>query len=391
MISVVNAATTAEIDRIASLEEPVLRNLRITQCYYELSLAFTYRMGPVANWCTFAVWASRQAGQTIRRQDLRQTLEASLLLEPEIEAAFSLVVGLAKQIGAQQTIDQLRESAIGSLLTTAAARASDAVSRGNKKVFEEIAREFSRFIADCTGNTFYNPSHIEAFCLQLKPGPPSEGQDHLRRAFEYYYFALFEKDPKQKAELNLLANLLIGFHEQSRLQPEIAEAMNASLFDERQLKTFISGKLRSGISFQSKFIFFFKRLAGKTGLLDRAIELLVQRLQFHLRRVLTAHLMTLTIPPGKHLRLGKDLAMVYPEDLQKLINADLLAMLSGIDPTPGSLLESGSDDWADLHERMHFISELFRCCHTAKEMFDPPFSDEQVELIRQGQLPAGNL
>ena len=40
------AATTAEIDRIASLAEPVLRNLQITQCYAELSAAFAKRMGP---------------------------------------------------------------------------------------------------------------------------------------------------------------------------------------------------------------------------------------------------------------------------------------------------------------------------------------------------------
>jgi hypothetical protein len=35
-------------------------------------LAMTKRLGPCANWCTFATWASRQAGQTIRGEDLAQ-------------------------------------------------------------------------------------------------------------------------------------------------------------------------------------------------------------------------------------------------------------------------------------------------------------------------------
>jgi len=57
---------SAEVDRIATLGDPVLRNLQITQCYHELASALAKRTGPHANWCTFATWASKQAGQTIR-------------------------------------------------------------------------------------------------------------------------------------------------------------------------------------------------------------------------------------------------------------------------------------------------------------------------------------
>lgn len=385
------AATTAEIDRIASLTEPVLRNLTITQCYCELSSVFARRMGTVANWCTFATWASKQAGQTVRRQDLQRSLEAMLQREPEIEVALSLVITLAKELGAQQSFDQLRQSALGTMLATAAGRASNAVSRGNKKVFEEIAREFSRFMDACFDDTVYDQSHINAFCQQLLPGSPPSGQDYLRNAFGWYYRAMFEEDPKKKTELNLLANLQIGFHEQNRLQPEIAEALNASLFDAQQLKKQLLDELLSGINFRSKFILFFKRIAGKTGLLDKAIEALIQRIQFHLRRALTVHLMTLTIPPGNRLHLGRDLSMPYPDDLKQLVNADLLVLLQQIDPTPDSLLESGAVDWANLAERMHFIGELFRCCHVSKELFDAAFTPEQVNALAEGRLPTGTL
>ena len=384
------AATTAEIDRIASLAEPVLRNLQITQCYYELSAVCARRMGSVANWCTFATWASKQAGQTIRRQDLQRSLEAMLRREPEIEAALSLVIILAKQAGAQQSFDQLRQSALGTMLSAAAGHASNAVSRGNKKVFEEIAREFSRFMAACFDDIVYDQAHIDAFCQQLQPGVAPSGQDYLRKAFSCYYRGLFEGDPKQKTELNLLANLLIGFHEQNRLQPEIAEVLNAS-FDVQQVKSQLLDKLLSSINFRARFILFIKRIVGKTSLLDKAIESLIQRIQYHLRRALTAHLMTLTIPPDNCLHLGRDLSMPYPDELKQLVNADLLALLQQIDPTPDSLLQSGADDWANLAERMHFIGELFRCCHASKELFDAAFTREQVQVLKKGRLPGGSL
>ncbi|MGZ8553015.1 MAG: hypothetical protein ACXWV8_06390, partial [Chitinophagaceae bacterium] len=136
---------------------------------------------------------------------------------------------------------------------------------------------------------------------------------------------------------------------------------------------------------------FVKRVAGRTGLLDKAIESLIARVQYHLRRALTVHLMTLTIPPGNCLQLGRDLAIPYHDDLKQLVNTDLLALLHQTDPTPDSLLESGADDWASLPERMHFIGELFRCCQASKELFGAAFSPEQVEALKEGRLPGGNL
>src|SRR6266487_3492504 len=127
------APTIEEIDSIALGADPVLRNLQITQCYCELSSVFAERTGLCVNWCTFATWASKQAGQTIRREDLQRTMGALLKKEPEIEAALSLVATLAKQSGAQESFDQLRQSTLGILVATAANSASDAISLGNKK------------------------------------------------------------------------------------------------------------------------------------------------------------------------------------------------------------------------------------------------------------------
>jgi hypothetical protein len=74
------APTLDEIDRIAGLSNPILRNLRITQCYYEISQSVAGFTGDSANWCTFATWASKQAGQTIRQEDLIRTFEERFYL-----------------------------------------------------------------------------------------------------------------------------------------------------------------------------------------------------------------------------------------------------------------------------------------------------------------------
>src|SRR5678810_910829 len=105
--------TVEQINQIASLNDAVLRNLQITQCYYELSVVFAKRMGTCSNWCTFATWASKQAGQTIRHEDLQRTVESLLRNEPEIQTALSLIITLAKQAGAQQSFDELHKTSNG--------------------------------------------------------------------------------------------------------------------------------------------------------------------------------------------------------------------------------------------------------------------------------------
>ena len=56
------------------MRDPVLRNLEITHCYWRLAQAVARRTGVGANWCTFATWASRQAGSTIRGEDAEELL-----------------------------------------------------------------------------------------------------------------------------------------------------------------------------------------------------------------------------------------------------------------------------------------------------------------------------
>jgi hypothetical protein len=91
------------------------------------------------------------------------------------------------------------------------------------------------------------------------------------------------------------------------------------------------------------------------------------------------------------VRLGSDVAGAFPPELQEITHPPLQALLAKIDPTPNATQRSGATDWADLPERMHFITDLFRCWHARAELFAPPYDPDQLAAIRAGRRPGGEL
>ncbi len=367
--------TLSTIDRIAAMTDPVRRNFQITQSYHELSLAVLRRTGPGANWCTFATWASRQAGQSIRKEDLLKALENNLAAAPTLGQAIYDITKLALERGAK-----MDKNAIARLVwetadpRAAMNRAGDAVGRGNQKVFAEIAREFARFLDACGNDTVYDANKIAGFCNTLKPGDPPNGQRYLQQAFNRYYQAFFEPDKKKKAELMLLANIEIGFHEQTRLQPEIAEAMEASVIDPALFKEKLLSALFPNQIWLLSVGSIFRKYLGMPTPLDVAAGKFAAEARRRIRLFLSAHIMELGFPQGVRLHLGKDLEANFPPNLQKLTNPDLMALLKKIDPTSDSLMDTGAVDWADLNDRLHFIADLFRCYHETPDLLSPPFA-----------------
>ncbi len=169
MISNNPIPTTADVDRIAALTDPVVRNLRITQCYHELAAALEAHVGG-ANWCTFATWASRQAGQTIRKEDFERLLENAVQGAPVRPQAAPEAATAAQILGSRQNIAEVQETVWEVINPLGAVdRAADAVGRGNKKVYEEIGREFARFFAVCLNDTALNSKRSRAFAKDCVP------------------------------------------------------------------------------------------------------------------------------------------------------------------------------------------------------------------------------
>jgi hypothetical protein len=385
------APTVADVERIAALTDPVLRNLQITQCYCELSRAFAARTpGDPANWCTFATWASKQAGQTIREEDLARIFERLFAQSPEVTSVGNAAIASIAELSAKHGPEPIKDAIWEALKPTSAFdRASDAVARGNRKVFEEIGREFARVLALPTAGGATDPTEFESFRESLRPGDPPDGQAYLRQAFTSYAAAFRESDPKQRAELMLLANLAIGWHEQTRLQPEIAEALDAPFQEPVKLRReLLRHLLRLGIGLPLRLIL--ELLPGRATPVKQVLDDLDRHVKQIAHEVITEWLMTLTLP-GEVLNLGRDVPGTFPADLKTIDNPDLRALLGRIDPTPDTTRGSGTDDWSTLTERIHFIADLFRVYQERPTLLSDPFTAEQVAVIKAGGRPAGRL
>lgn len=384
--------TVADVERIAARTDPAQRNLQITQCYYELSQAMTTRTGLSANWCTLATWASKQAGQSIRKEDLRRTLERLLDELTHPKRGEQDLVRELQAAGAPGATEDIRSAARNAVdLRPAVERVSQAVGRGNLKVFAEIGREFARFYAEFLQDSQPNQEKLECFCTGLRPGEPPDGQHYLRQAFKRYYQAFFTDDPKKRVELLLCANLEIGFHEQTRLQPEIAEALEAAYVSTTQ---FTLRLLKASFPFYGLFAsagWLIRQLLGRPTALDGAIQALLDNLRRRMRRIFTATMMTIRFPPDQVVKLGDDLRRGFPDRLRQISEPDLLALLTQIDPTPDSIRGSGAMDWADLPDRLHFIADLFRCFQETGELFEAPFTPEHTAALKAGRMPPGAL
>lgn len=307
----------AEVEEIAGLPDPVIRNLRITECYSRLAAAME---SGCANWCTYATWASRQAGRTIRGEDLIYRLQGELRHDAELLHPIRSFWRWLLRLGL------LRPNTwFGALHTPfdAFELASDAVARGNLKVFAEIGLVFARYLDDGT----------------VPAAPPL-----LRRAFARYAGA-------PSLEQTVLANLEIGLHEQTRLQPEIREAMDAALSPERRILTWPLQRKLTQLS----------------------------------RQVITESLMVLTLP-GQVLWLGRHL-----EAAGEVVDPELRELMARYEPVPPAVDDCGAQDWSVLEQRMHYIVHLFRAYHEDEALGSAPFTPAQVERILAGELPEGEL
>ncbi len=110
-----------------------------------------------------------------------------------------------------------------------------------------------------------------------------------------------------------------------------------------------------------------------------------------MREVITDCMMTLLIPANELLKLGEDLKEKFPERLAHISDQKLKELLTKIDPTPDSIKESGAKDWGDLSDRIHFIADLFRAYFEHPQLYNQPFTDEQVMVLKEGRKPDGKL
>ena len=375
-----------EVRRIAAVADPILRNLQITDCYSRLAAGAAARTGAGANWCTFATWASRQAGRTIRGEDLFEEIERRIA---ESRPFLRPLRTFWRRLLRRGLLDP--ETRLGRLVTEvhtpfdAVERAGGAVARGNLKVFEEIGLAFARYLNECAPEEPPDSPTFERFAAELRPGNPPDGQRLLRQAFRRYQQLRSTADPTERAELALLANLEIGLHEQTRLQPEIRAALDAAYAADEEL-----GRQALHALFPSAPGWGRVR-HGSAAAVAGALAALLQRASTRLaREVITDSLMVLSLP-GRLLALGTNLEDGYPEALREPREAELVELLARFEPAPPARDDCGARDWSVFEQRMHYIVHLFRVFHLRDELSSPPFTPDQTARIGRGLVPDGEL
>jgi hypothetical protein len=380
------APSVADVARIAAIDNPVLRNLEITECYADLSAAMRARTGGAADWCTFATWASRQAGSTIRGEDLLDNLDRRLGRRARMLAPLASLNRLLLRKGLFQP-----ETPLGRIVAEihspfdAFERASAEVARGNLKVFAEIGLEFARFVASVPADAREDSPEFLAFAARLRPGPPPDGQDLLRDAFASYQRQRHEADPGARAAWILLANLKIGCHEQTRLQPQIVAAVDAPLTTAGEVGARILHRLVPGSRNWPGVVH------GPAALVLGGLGLLLRREAITVtREVVTEAMMVLSVP-GTVLSLGRNLDVPVPELLAGTPRPFLASFVQEFDPCPPGGVACGATDWCDLKQRMHYITHLFRAYAATASMFTRPFTPEQVAAFRGGRVPSGEI
>jgi len=384
LVALTTSPQVEDVDRIAAMANPVIRNLEITEAYAELTAAMRARSGGAADWCTFATWASRQAGRTIRGEDLIDRVDRILGRRSWLLAPIAALSRLLLRNGLFQPQTTLGR-VVAEIHTPFGAfeRASNAVAAGNLEVFAEIGREFARFLATVPADASESSPEFLSFAAQLRSGPPPLGQDYLRDAFSHYQRQRRETDPAVRAAWILLANVKIALQEQVRLQPQIAAAVDAPR--------------TTAVDLGERVLHAWKPLRGWPAAVDRAAAAVARVFAMRLRReaiavtqqAIAESMMVLSLPTIV-LSLGRNLSAPVPPMLATA-PPFLAAFVRDYDPCPPGGTACAATDWCDLGQRMHYIVHLFRAYAEDSTLFSRPFTPDQVAAFRAGLVPGGAL
>lgn len=359
----------SDVNAIAGMKDPVARNLAITQGYHDISNAMGELLGKEnANWATFGTWASKQAGASIRQEDLPKFFMDAIKGSGAVGEKLSKMDDVLRKLG----LPALPLGDIAAGAQDALNKVSSAIADGNQFVFREIGSEMARFVDTFKDAPRYDQAQVDKFL----DGIPSD-KPLLKEAFAAYAKAQFEQDPNKKAELMLLGNNKIGQHEQTQLTPYIERALNAPV--KETFKKILDQTIDAGIKALPFPLEQGAKLLKKTGLVDTAADALVDALAGAFRRFSTEHMMKLAVPGGA-LKIGNDLPPpagyekdLFPPHLRSIENPELRDVLAQLDRSPDSLKNTGAKDWSKLDQRMNYIIDLFRSRQSDPHLFDPPF------------------
>jgi hypothetical protein len=259
------------------------------------------------------------------------------------------------------------------------------IAAGNLKVFSELGPVFSAMVDAFDKSLKGDRDAVELVLEKLQPGDTAEGgQDLLGNAIRDFHSALHEPNHFKKAELMLRANAQTGLHEQIRLQPYIAAAMEAPLH--YNFSTSIKEHLTK-IAPEHKHHLIH-------GILENWVNPIAHKIHNTWLNLSTHYLMTLVLPDGV-LHLGHDLpkpagANLFPDPLVNLQDPELNNLLIQFE-AHSTTSHSKARNWARLEDRMHYILNLFRSRQQHRPLHESPFEPLQTAHLYENKIPEGKL
>ncbi len=191
-----------------------------------------------------------------------------------------------------------------------------------------------------------------------------------------YFDALNEANPKAKAELVLLGNLLLGAYEQTRVDGYLNATL--SFFTTSWLHRLMRGPK-----------------PGVVALLGRGLAVPFSTMYAWFA---TRFFLALELPsPGgmTELMVGKPVPSLngskqqleIPEVLRHIANPALQAVLTCYDLSDRRYNRTRSRNWANFTDRMNYITNLFRSRQRDPSLFHPPWTPLQEASLLEGKLP----
>jgi hypothetical protein len=276
-------------------------------------------------------------------------------------------------------MQRLSHEHIARVIDSVTADVSKHVGDGNLLVFAELAPLFTALLEACRASPRSREELTRAMAPVLTAIPESDDAGGVVAAFNAYAEALFAQ--ANRPALVLQSNTLAVAHEQQRLQPAISGALDAPISD--TLKKVIETDVVRHLP-----------VADARQVLDGLVEEVCSALDATWDTVLTEVIMQL-VTATETFDLRRDVPPLpegmFPPELLDLVGTVAAPTVSLWDRTDGTGAPTGARDWAVLEERMNFIVNLFRSRQQDAALFDPPFSNAQLEVLAEGQLPPGPL
>lgn len=364
--------TADDITEIAAIEDPVLRNLWITQTYSDFAARLSAAIDPVNHtWCGFAVWASATAGQSIREEELPAVVSEIIFGRHEfhiesVNAALDRhwILRFLKRLERVHLVDAMR----GALDNV-----SQHIAHGNTLVFAELAPLFVAFL-EALEKAETSEVEMNAALDRAAADPIDDG---LRQAFHWYWQASRTADESERAHAILAGNVLAVAHEQQRLQDDIAASLDVGVGTAGQVLAQLLPRWVPDVVA--------RLIRGKVA---REVERLLDDVW---DSITTQLLMTLHVP-GATLRLNVDVppgpdGLLFPAALGTLADAPPDSVFRSWDRTGGTGVGGGAHDWAILPQRMNYIVNLFRSRQQDPSLADALFTPAQIATMQSGTVP----